>query len=31
MPTSGANPDDVLAVLAGAGSDDSADHDGGTA
>ncbi|MEX3949468.1 sugar ABC transporter ATP-binding protein [Paraburkholderia sp. EG287B] len=31
IPTAGAHPDDVLAVLAGAGSGDSADHGGGTA
>ncbi|MEM5426492.1 sugar ABC transporter ATP-binding protein [Paraburkholderia ferrariae] len=31
MPTAGAHPDDVLAVLAGAGSDASADHGDGTA
>ncbi|MCP3728680.1 sugar ABC transporter ATP-binding protein [Paraburkholderia sp. CNPSo 3272] len=30
MPTAGALPDDVLAVLAGAGSDHSADHGDGT-
>ncbi|MFP4903648.1 sugar ABC transporter ATP-binding protein, partial [Paraburkholderia sp. BR14261] len=31
MPTAGAHPDEVLAVLAGAGSDASADHGDGTA